>query len=76
MELLARNATVNRCPIVWQVGFMDRIPNNRMGSIMAGWRGDGYADVMRARQDIRFSHNLALRATTASGIPIVSLAHD
>ncbi|MEE5117728.1 transposase, partial [Pseudomonas alliivorans] len=25
MELLARNATVNRCPIVWQVGFMDRI---------------------------------------------------
>lgn len=47
-----------------------------MGSIMAGWRGDGYADVMRAIQDIRFSHNLALRAITASGIPIVSLAHD
>ncbi|KAF4557087.1 hypothetical protein HBJ16_005348, partial [Pseudomonas sp. CES] len=25
MELLARNATVNRNPIWWKVGFMDRI---------------------------------------------------
>ena len=27
MELLARNATVNRYPTDWQVGFMDRIPS-------------------------------------------------
>ncbi len=42
MELLARNATVNRNPIWWKVGFMDRILTyNVYGQVLSHTDGKG-----------------------------------
>lgn len=57
VELLARNTTVNRCPAVGLVGFMDRIPNSRANAVSCtrlGARSRRQKSRCGPRSDIHF----------------------